>query len=94
MAWQVTFGDRIRFERVEASSLASVAQKMSIAERSRSVLITGSRTVADLAEEFEEKVESVRLALDREVRRGKLVKFPNQADGIYHYGLPAKGGSA
>jgi hypothetical protein len=94
MAWQVTFGDHIRFERVEASSLASVAQKMSIAERSRAVLVAGSRTVADLAEEFEAPVASVRVALDREVKRGVLVKFPNPVDGIYHYGLPAKGGSA
>jgi hypothetical protein len=94
LAWQVTFGERITFERVEASSLASVAQKMSIAERAKESLVTGSRTVADLAEEFNEKVESVRQALDREVRRGKFVKFPNPGDGNYRYGLAMKGGRA
>jgi hypothetical protein len=83
LAWQVTFGERISFERVEASSLASVAQKLSIAERSRDALTVGSRTVAELAEALDAPVESVRKALDREVRRGKLVKFPDPADGIY-----------
>jgi hypothetical protein len=93
LAWQVTFGDRIRFERIEASSLASVAQKMSIAQRAHDALVAGSRSYAELAEELDEPIESVRKALDREVRRGKLVKFPHPADRIFRYGLAARGGS-
>lgn len=93
MGWQVTFEDGIHFERVDASSIASVAQRMSIAQRIRAELVAGSRTVHELAESIAEETESVRRTVNREIGRGVLVKFPG-TDGVYRVGLARKESAA
>jgi hypothetical protein len=93
MGWQVTFDDGIHFERVEASSIASIAQRMSIAQRVRAELVAGSRTVHELAESIGEDAGSVRRTIDREVSRGQLVKFPGEGNA-YRVGLAKKDSAA
>ena len=78
LGWEVTFGDGIAFERVDASSIAGVAERMSIAQRIRAELVAGSRTIHELAETIGGEPGSVRTTVDREVKRGKLVKFPGE----------------
>jgi predicted transcriptional regulator len=89
VGWQVDFGERIEFSRIEAASIATVAERMSIAQRIRAELVTGSRTVHELAESLGEETDSVRRTVTREVTRGKLVKFPGE-QGIYRIGLASK----
>jgi hypothetical protein len=59
---------------------------MSIAQRIRTELVAGSRTVHELAEAIGEETDSVRRTVTREVSRGRLVKFPGE-QGIYRIGL-------
>jgi hypothetical protein len=90
LGWQVTFADSIGFEPIDASSIVSVAQRMSIAQRIRTELVAGSRTVHELAEALDAQTDVVRVTVNREVRKGRMVKLPSDADGIYRIGLAAR----
>ncbi len=65
-ACRFTFGaDRTHISQIEAADVQSLAVGLSIKERIRHVLKTGAKTIRQIAEELEQKPESVKRTINR-----------------------------
>jgi hypothetical protein len=66
------------FRRISLASVPDLASKLSLAARIRGALKHGAKTREELAEEFDDvPAETFRRTLNRAVRMGQLVKFPD-----------------
>lgn len=92
IGWEVDTSTGIGFRRVNAASIGAVADRLPIRDRALQVLVAGSRTYAEIADEIGEPVRSVRGTIDRDMReRGehsRFVKVPGE-DNVYRIGLRA-----
>lgn len=89
VGYAVSFEDgRIAFDRTDVATMTDLASRLPIGQRINAVLKSGAMTVAEIASELDEKVDSVAKA----VRRGEskvYVRTPGP-DGVYRIGLLAR----
>lgn len=87
VALHVTFGDRITFEQIGTTDLVQLADSVPIRERIAQVLKRrGSMTLDDIAEELDEKRDTVKRILNRDMK--KLVTKVVSTDGtVARFGL-------
>jgi hypothetical protein len=90
-AYDVEFdGGRTIFRQTEISDVSELSGQVPLSQRLRAYLKAGSRTREEIAREFDdEKPDTIRRTLERQVQRGQLVKFPT-SDGSERYGLKAR----
>lgn len=93
LGWEL---DGLTFRRIHAASIAAVSDRMPIRERATALLVAGARTYAEIADEIGEDAKSVRVVIDREIKRGdasRFVKLPGE-DNVYRIGLRAREAAA
>jgi hypothetical protein len=77
--------DRTQVKRVDVADVADLAPRLSLSQRMAHLLRGGALTIAAIAEELDEKVDSVTKAAKR--GDGKLfIRVPGK-DGVYRIGL-------
>lgn len=93
IAWSLSFDDgRARFERMDVRDAPNLARGVPLRSRLQHALASGPRLIVDLAEELDEKPETV----GRVLRRYAGKQFVRQAgpDGVDHWANLAKEGTA
>jgi hypothetical protein len=75
------------FTLADITEAPEFAPKLSIGQKVRAILHGGAHTFEEITQErLPAKPESVRRAVDREIKEGPIARFPN-ADGIERIGL-------
>ena len=90
--FKITFtDDRTTFRRVELADVPDLAAVLSLSQRVRTLLSSGARTRKDIAAELKDaNPESLRRVINRGVKQGHLIRFPNTA-GDEQFGLAQRG---
>ncbi len=89
VGYRITFADdRTTFALTDVREVADLAARLPIWQRMAQLLRGGSMTVADIAEELGEHVDTVKKAAQRGDGR-QFTKIPGP-DGIYRIGLAAR----
>ena len=90
----VQFGPRTTFTLCDIGQVAEFAASVPLPQRVRASLRAGARTREQLAAEFaDEKAETLRRTIDREIEKGRLVRFPG-VGGVERIGLAAREASS
>lgn len=90
-AFQVTFeGGRTTFRQTEIANVDELAPQVPLSQRIRVFLKAGARTRDEIVAAWpDEKPDTIRRTLNRSLKGGYLVQFPN-ADGIERIGIAAR----
>jgi hypothetical protein len=89
IGYSITFGERTEFERVDLADVADLAARMTVRQRMLRLLGSGSLTMAEIAGELDQPVDTI----VKTVKRGEGKAFVRMAgpDGIYRIGLLDQG---
>jgi hypothetical protein len=90
-AYEIEFDDtRTIFRQTEIADVSELCGQVPLSQRLRAHLKAGARTRDEITREFnDQKPDTIRRTLERQVSQGQLVKFPSP-DGNERYGLRAR----
>jgi hypothetical protein len=90
LGYRITWGDGIAIDRTDIGDIPDLSRHVSLRYRVELEVRAGALTIAEIAARLDEKVDSVKKALDRD-QQSKQPRFVRVAgdDGVYRWGLAA-----
>jgi hypothetical protein len=82
--------DRTTFRRIDLANVPDLAVRMSIMQRVNSLLRSGPKTRAEIAEHIGGKPDSIKKSIDRGLNKGFLVLLPGNDGGEPRIGLASR----